>query len=112
MPLAVKLNIPFAPIRKKGKLPAEKVEAAYNLEYGSAIVEIHKDAIKSGDKVLIIDDLLATGGTINAAVDLIEKLNGNAVAAAFVISLEFLHGSTSIHKKDLEVFSIIKYDKE
>ncbi|MDR1952411.1 MAG: adenine phosphoribosyltransferase [Elusimicrobiota bacterium] len=109
MPLAVKMNIPFAPIRKKGKLPAEKVEAAYKLEYGSAVVEMHKDAINPGDRVLIIDDLLATGGTINAATELIEKLKGIPVAAAFVITLEALRAKDGIKNKDLEIFSIIKY---
>jgi adenine phosphoribosyltransferase len=112
MPLAVKMNIPFAPIRKKGKLPAQKIEAAYALEYGSAIVEIHKDAIKKGERVLIVDDLLATGGTINAGVELVEKLDGIPVAAAFVISLENLNGRLSIRKKDLEIFSIVQYYSE
>ncbi|MDR2772009.1 MAG: adenine phosphoribosyltransferase [Elusimicrobiota bacterium] len=109
VPLAIKLNIPFAPIRKKGKLPSKKVEAAYNLEYGSAIVEIHEDAIKKGERILIIDDLLATGGTVNAANELIGKLEGVAVGAFFLIELEGMHGRDSIKNKDLDVFSIIKY---
>ena len=112
MPLAVKMNIPFAPIRKKGKLPADKVEAAYNLEYGSAVVEIHRDALLKGDKVLITDDLLATGGTINAAVELIEKLGAKPVAAAFLINLAFLNSASTVKNKDVELFSIISYDKE
>jgi adenine phosphoribosyltransferase len=112
MPLAVKMNIPFAPIRKKGKLPYNKIDAAYDLEYGSAVVEIHSDAIKEGDRVLVIDDLLATGGTINAAVELIEKLKGKAVAAAFVLNLAFLNNRGSIRNKDIEVFTIVDYEKE
>ena len=109
IPLSVKMNVPFIPIRKKGKLPAETVEASYELEYGAATVEIHKDAVSEGEKVLIVDDLLATGGTINASVELIEKLKGKPAAAAFVIELSFLNGKNNIKDKKLEVFSILKY---
>ncbi|MCL2335344.1 MAG: adenine phosphoribosyltransferase [Endomicrobia bacterium] len=109
MPLAVKMDIPFVPIRKKGKLPAETVSVSYQLEYGAACIEIHKDAVSKGEKALIIDDLLATGGTTNAAVELIEKLGGKAVAAAFAIELSFLKGRENIKNKELDVFSILKY---
>jgi adenine phosphoribosyltransferase len=105
MPLAVKMNIPFAPIRKKGKLPYKKVEAAYSLEYGANIVEMHEDALNPGDRVLIIDDLFATGGTVNAAAYLIKQLQGIPVAAAFVIKLD-LKDALKL-KKDIEIFSIM-----
>ncbi|MDR3244577.1 MAG: adenine phosphoribosyltransferase [Elusimicrobiota bacterium] len=109
MPLAIKMKIPFVPIRKKGKLPAETVQAAYALEYGAAIVELHKDALNKGDRTLIIDDLLATGGTVNAGVELIERLGANPIAAAFVIELLDLSGRKSVKNKDVEVFSILQY---
>ncbi|MDR0485816.1 MAG: adenine phosphoribosyltransferase [Elusimicrobiota bacterium] len=108
-PLAVKLNKPFIPIRKKGKLPADKIEAAYSLEYGAAVIEMHKDALSAGEKVMLIDDLLATGGTVNAAVELIEKLNAVPVAAAFLIELIDLSGRASVKNKKLEIFSILQY---
>ena len=95
-PLAMKMGLPLVLIRKKGKLPAEKVEVSYQLEYGEAVIEMHKDAISSGEKVVIIDDLLATGGTTNAAIALVEKLEGNVVATAFVIELEALGGREKI----------------
>jgi adenine phosphoribosyltransferase len=107
MPLAVKMNLPFVPIRKKGKLPAKTVEATYNLEYGTAAIEIHADALNKGEKVLIIDDLLATGGTTNAAIELVEKLDANAVAAAFVLELSFLNGRKNIKSKNTEIVSLL-----
>ncbi|MCL2484847.1 MAG: adenine phosphoribosyltransferase [Endomicrobia bacterium] len=111
MPLALKMGIPFIPVRKKGKLPAETVEVTYSLEYGQASIEMHKDAVNSGENVLIIDDLLATGGTTNAAIELIKKLEGNPVAAAFVVELGFLSGRNNISNanQNIEVFSILKY---
>jgi len=109
MPLAVKMKVPFVPIRKKGKLPAETISASYMLEYGTATVEIHKDAISKGETVLIVDDLLATGGTINAAEELITKLGGKPAAAGFVLELSFLKGREKIKNKDLEIISIVKY---
>jgi len=109
MPLAVKMGIPFVPIRKKGKLPAETVSVSYTLEYGTAAIEIHKDAVLKGERVLIVDDLLATGGTTNAAVELVGKLEGEAAAAAFAIELSFLNGRENIKNKKLDVFSILKY---
>ena len=108
MPLAVKMNIPFVPIRKKGKLPYETVSATYSLEYGTAIVEIHKDAVSKGENVLIADDLLATGGTVNAAEELITKLGGKPVASIFLMELSFLKGRENIRNKNLEIISILK----
>jgi len=83
---------PFIPVRKKGKLPRETVSVEYDLEYGSASIEIHKDALKAGDRVIIVDDLLATGGTAKAAIQLIEKLGGKIECCAFVIELFDLKG--------------------
>ena len=109
--LAQKLNVPFIPIRKKGKLPAETMRQEYKLEYGVDTVEIHKDAIKQGDKVLIIDDLLATGGTASASCQLVEKLGGQVVECAFVIELQELGGKQKLHEKGFQIFSIIKFDE-
>jgi adenine phosphoribosyltransferase len=109
MPMAVRMNIPFVPIRKKGKLPAETVSAEYLLEYGKAAVEIHKDAVLKGENVLIVDDLLATGGTVNAAQELITKLGGKPVAAVFLLELSFLKGRENIKNKNQEIISILKY---
>ena len=85
MPLAYLLHKPFVPIRKKGKLPCETVEKTYDLEYGTATIEIHKDAIKPGDKVVLLDDLIATGGTMKAAAELVEELGGEVVEMLFLI---------------------------
>ncbi|MDR3256759.1 MAG: adenine phosphoribosyltransferase [Endomicrobium sp.] len=109
MPLAVKMNIPFILIRKRGKLPAETVEANYSLEYGATTIEMHKDAVSKSENVLIVDDLLATGGTVNAAIELIEILKGNVIAAVFVSELLFLKGREKIKNKKIEIFSIVKY---
>ena len=109
MPLAVKMGIPFVPIRKKGRLPAETVSVSYQLEYGTAAIEIHRDAVSKGERVLIVDDLLATGGTTNAAIELIRKLEGETAAAVFAIELSFLRGRENIQNKKLDVFSILKY---
>ncbi|WP_019131892.1 adenine phosphoribosyltransferase [Peptoniphilus obesi] len=106
-PVAYKLNCGFVPIRKKGKLPSDKISASYDLEYGQDVIEIHKDAIKKGQNVLIVDDLLATGGTSSVAIDLIEKLGGNVVGLDFLIELVDLKGREKI--KDYDVKSIIKY---
>lgn len=105
--LAEKLNAGFVPIRKPGKLPAETVKEIYELEYGSDSIEIHKDAIKPGEKILIHDDLLATGGTAKAAADLIEKLGGEIVQLSFIIELSFLNGREKL--KNYEVNSLIVY---
>ncbi len=105
--LAQKLNVPFIPIRKKGKLPYKTVSTTYDLEYGSATIEMHIDAINEKDNVLIVDDLLATGGTACAAIDLVKKLKGNVIACAFVIELTFLNGKEKL--KDTEYSSIVQY---
>ena len=97
-------------VRKKGKLPASTHEVSYDLEYGKDTLEIHKDAFPKGAKVLILDDLLATGGTTAAAMELVEKAGGKIVEAAFVIELEFLKGRNKL--KGAPVFSLVKYDKE
>ena len=108
--LAEKLNAGFVPIRKPNKLPAEKISETYALEYGSDTIENHKDAIIPGDKVLLHDDLLATGGTANAAVKLIEKLGGEVVQISFLIELVFLNGRELL--KGYEIKSLITYDGE
>ena len=105
--LAQKLKVPFAPIRKKGKLPYKKISASYDLEYGSETVEIHVDAVNEKDNVLIVDDLLATGGTVCATIELIEKLKGNVLGCAFVIELLFLTGKSKL--KDVPYISIVQY---
>jgi len=105
-PLAMGLGKGFIPIRKPNKLPAEVIDAFYELEYGTNKLELHKDAITEGDNVLLIDDLLATGGTINAAVELIEKLGGNVVGIGFLLELEFLHGREKL--TDYDIYSLIK----
>ena len=92
MPIAYNMKKPFVLVRKKGKLPRETVEMSYDLEYGSATIEMHKDSIKPGQKVVLVDDLIATGGTIEAAAKLIEQLGGEVAGIAFVIELEDLQG--------------------
>jgi adenine phosphoribosyltransferase len=91
-PVAYKLGMGFVPIRKLGKLPSHKISVEYALEYGTATVEMHDDSIKPGQRALIVDDLLATGGTCRAAIDLVEKVGGVVTGAAFLIELGFLHG--------------------
>ena len=104
---AVKLNAGFIPVRKKGKLPYQTIEQDYALEYGSATVAIHTDAIKSGSRVLLIDDLLATGGTAAAAAALVRKLGGHILEASFVIELKFLNGREKL--KDYPIRSLVVY---
>ena len=108
MPMAYKLNAGFVPIRKPNKLPAETLSQEYQLEYGTDKIEIHTDAIKEGDNVLIVDDLLATGGTAEAACKLIKKTGGNLVGIAFLIELEDLKGRDKFDK-DLKIVSMLKY---
>lgn len=108
--LSYVLGCGLVPVRKKGKLPFGTYEVTYDLEYGKDTLEIHKDAFEKEKKVLILDDLLATGGTTCAAIDLVKRLGGEVVEAAFVIELEFLNGREKI--KDVPVFSLVKYDKE
>ena len=107
--LAYRLNAGFVPVRKPGKLPAETVKETYDLEYGSACLEIHKDAIQRGQRVLIVDDLLATGGTALATVKLTEALGGTVAGLAFVVELDFLKGRDKL--TSYEVMSLLHYDK-
>ena len=107
MPLAYKLNCGFIPVRKPNKLPAETISQEYELEYGKDRIEIHKDALKKGDRVLIVDDLLATGGTAVAACSLIKQV-ADVVGLAFVIELEDLEGRKKL-PKDVKVVSLVKY---
>ena len=95
-PAALAADVGFVPVREKGKLPAETVSKSYNLEYGSDTLEMHKDAIKPGARVLIVDDLLATGGTARANIDLIEQLGGKVVGLLFFIELGYLNGRKNI----------------
>lgn len=106
-PVAADMNIGFIPIRKPNKLPREQVTASYDLEYGSNVLCMHKDAIKPGQRVVIVDDLLATGGTMKAAIQLIESLGGIVVGVAFVIELEDLQGKKNFEGYNL--FTILKY---
>ena len=106
-PVAYDMEIGFVPVRKPGKLPRETVSFAYDLEYGSNELHIHKDGIKPGQKVLIIDDLLATGGTISASVSLVKELGAEVVGCGFLIELEDLKGREALD--DIEVFTIMKY---
>jgi adenine phosphoribosyltransferase len=106
-PLALALGCGFVPIRKKGKLPHITLYEEYALEYGSNAVEIHNDAIESGQRALIVDDLLATGGTAHAAANLVERLGGSVVGMAFVIELSFLSGRDALAGQDIE--ALIRY---
>jgi adenine phosphoribosyltransferase len=108
--LAAKLGVGFVPIRKPGKLPAKTLSESYELEYGTDKIEIHEDAISKGDKILLHDDLLATGGTMEAACNLIEKLGGEIVQISFLVELTFLHGREKFEKYDVR--SLICYDSE
>lgn len=108
MPIAYNLGKPFVLIRKKGKLPRETVEMSYDLEYGSATIEMHKDSIKPGQKVVLVDDLIATGGTIEAAVKLVEALGGEVVKILFLMELAGLEGRKRLEKYD--VASVICYE--
>ncbi|KXH87348.1 adenine phosphoribosyltransferase [Sporosarcina sp. HYO08] len=106
-PVAYALEIGFAPVRKPGKLPRETVQVEYDLEYGTDTLTIHKDAIKPGQRILIIDDLLATGGTIGATIELVEQLGGVVAGCAFIIELSYLNGREKI--KGYEMRSLITY---
>ena len=110
MPIAYALGKAFIPVRKKGKLPCETVSAEYDLEYGKAEIEIHKDAIKPGDKVVLVDDLIATGGTIQAAAKLVEELGGEVVKMIFLIELTDLGGRKLLEGYD--VASVVQYEGE
>lgn len=107
VPIAYKRHKAFVPVRKKGKLPCETIEASYALEYGQATVEMHKDAIRPGDRVVIVDDLIATGGTIEAITGMIESLGGKVVKIVFLMELEGLAGRGRL--AGYEVGSVIRY---
>ena len=109
-PLALELGVGFVPVRKPGKLPREVIGESYELEYGQDTLEIHVDAIKEGDKVLLVDDLLATGGTIEATTKLVRRLGGIVEDAAFVINLPDIGGEERLKGIDLNVFSICDFD--
>lgn len=106
--VAYRMGIGFVPIRKPGKLPRETVSATYDLEYGTDTVEMHTDAVESGTRVLLVDDLLATGGTIEACCRLVEEVGAEVVACAFVVELDFLKGRDRL--KGREIFSLVHYD--
>jgi adenine phosphoribosyltransferase len=108
--LAVRLGAGFVPVRKKGKLPAEVITEEYALEYGTDSIEIHIDAVKPGERVLLHDDLLATGGTMAAVIRLVEKLKADVAGISFLIELSFLDGRKKLQGH--EIYSLIKYDKE
>jgi adenine phosphoribosyltransferase len=110
--LSYTLGKGFVPIRKKGKLPGKTVKQKYELEYGTDIIEIHKDAIKKGDKVLLIDDLLATGGTALASAALIEKLGGKIVEMAFIVDLPDVGGSKRLKRKGYKYFTLTEFEGE
>ena len=107
MPIAYNLHKPFVLVRKKGKLPCETVEKTYDLEYGQATIEMHKDSIKPGQKVVIIDDLIATGGTVEAAAELIEELGGEVACMVFLLELAGLEGRKRLSKYRVE--SVVSY---
>jgi adenine phosphoribosyltransferase len=106
-PMAYQLNAGLVPVRKLGKLPAETLTVEYALEYGSNTLEIHRDAVQAGQKVLVVDDLLATGGTVRGTVELIERLKGNVVGLAFLVELDFLKGRDRLDGR--RVTSVIQY---
>ena len=107
VPIAYNLRKPFIPVRKKGKLPCETISVEYDLEYGSAVIEMHKDSIKPGQKVVVIDDLMATGGTTEAIIKLIEQLGGVVTKIVFLMELEGLEGRKKIVGYDVD--SVIAY---
>ncbi len=108
--IAYELNVGFIPIRKKGKLPFTTVEETYELEYGSATVELHTDAVKPGDRVLLIDDLIATGGTMMAGMKLLEKLGAQVIEGAAIVDLPELGGSEKLRAAGLPLFTLLNFD--
>lgn len=108
-PLAMKLGIPFILIRKAGKLPYHKISHSYDLEYGSATIEMHVDAIQSGERVLIHDDLLATGGSAAAAAELVQKCNGEIAGFNFLVELDFLNGSEKLKQYSENITNLVRY---
>ena len=109
-PLACKLNAGFVTVRKPNKLPADTIKETYDLEYGTDTIEMHADAVKAGDRVLVIDDLLATGGTAVAACNLVKKAGADVVASAFIIELDPLKGREKIEASGVNVVSMLNYD--
>ncbi len=109
-PLAERLGCGFVPVRKPGKLPAKVITQEYSLEYGTDSVQVHTDAIAAGEKVVMIDDLLATGGTMSAACKLVERLNGSILGVGFVVELSFLHGRKKLDTYNVQ--SLVSYDSE
>lgn len=107
-PIAYNLHKPFVLVRKKGKLPCETISKEYDLEYGSAVIEMHKDSIQPGQRVVLVDDLIATGGTIQAAAELVEELGGKVVKIIFLMELAGLKGRERLGKYDVE--SVIRYE--
>ena len=107
-PLAYTLGVGFVPVRKKGKLPSKCIQLTYKKEYEEDMIEMHEDAIKKGDRVLIVDDLLATGGTVKANVELVEKMGGKVVGLGFLIELNYCGGRKFLGE-NYEIFSLIKY---
>jgi len=109
MPLALEMGLPFVPVRKLGKLPYRTIHEEYALEYGTNTVEVHEDSIREGDRVIVVDDLLATGGTASAAKRLVERLGGRVEGFAFLIELAFLHGRLALANDD--VLALLTYDE-
>ena len=107
--LAMELGVPFILIRKKGKLPYKKRSHSYELEYGSAVIEMHEDAVKTGQKVLIHDDLLATGGSASAAAELIKKCGGSVFGFNFLVALDFLNGDEKLKKHSSNIINLVRY---
>lgn len=108
--IAHQLGTGFVPVRKKGKLPGRTISAEYTLEYGEAIVEIHEDAIAAGETILIVDDLLATGGTAAAGIDLVERLGGKIIGCAFIIDLPELGGRKKLEKLGMDVHALCEFE--
>lgn len=108
-PLAMRLGVPFILIRKQGKLPYDKISHAYDLEYGSAVIEMHTDAVTSGQRVLIHDDLLATGGSATAAAELITKSGGTIAGFDFLVSLDFLHGEEKLKSYSDNIANLVRF---
>src|SRR5436309_12032209 len=106
-PMAYQLNAGFVPVRKLGKLPAETIEVEYELEYGTATLEIHRDAIQPGQRVLIVDDLLATGGTVMGTIELVRRLGGEIAGLSFMVELTGLHGREQL--SDFQIHTLLTY---
>lgn len=108
--IAHQLSLGFVPIRKKGKLPGKTIEQAYTLEYGEAVMEVHDDALEAGEKVLIVDDLLATGGTAEAGIKLVEKMGAEVIGCAFIIDLPDLGGRKKLESMGMDVHALCAFD--